>query len=143
MEFSSISSINKCHSNWTSKIRRKFLFWLDYGFSFYSTDFKWVCTHSHILLIKTVHQRCKNLPFPQVEMMKSAEIIFTPYNYILDPLIVSQRELSMTDNVSEGGQPFCFFLFGSKTVLIWIYVLYISRLGSCVSFPSCFFVFRK
>ena len=32
-------------------------------------------------------------------MLKSAQIVFAPYNYILDPFIVAQRELAMTDNV--------------------------------------------
>ena len=33
-------------------------------------------------------------------MAKSADIVFGPYNYILDPFIASQRELDLSDNVS-------------------------------------------
>ena len=34
-------------------------------------------------------------------MAKSADIVFAPYNYILDPFIATQRELDLSGNVSQ------------------------------------------
>ena len=36
----------------------------------------------------------------QVEMAGKADIVFAPYNYLIDPLIVSQRKLDLNNDVS-------------------------------------------
>ena len=55
-------------------------------------------------------------------MAKSADIVFGPYNYILDPFIASQRELDLSDNVSFLFVYLFVYLFVCLLICLFVYL---------------------